>query len=105
MAGPLAKELESAAGCRVVSVSSRLADRAGLEQDLASAPRFDVLVTELKAAAVDVAARWALDRGSEVAFVDNRPKAAGGDGDVDDLLREVTALARTRAGERRSGGV
>jgi cyclic 2,3-diphosphoglycerate synthase len=100
LAGPLAQELERTAGCRVVSFSSRLADRVGLEQDLASAPRFDVLVTELKAAAVDVAARRALERGAEVAFIDNRPKAAGGDGDVDDLLRDVMALARSRARER-----
>jgi cyclic 2,3-diphosphoglycerate synthetase len=102
LADSIARELERTAGCRVVSVSSNLADRAGLERDLASAPPFDVLVTELKAAAIDVAARRALERGAEVMFVDNRPRAAGGDGHVDDLLREVTALARSRAGERRA---
>jgi cyclic 2,3-diphosphoglycerate synthetase len=100
LADRLADQLERNAGCRVVSSSSRLADRAGLEEDLAAAPHFDVLLTELKAAAVDVAARRALATGAEVVFVANRPKAAGGDGDLDDLLRETVKLAGER-GHRR----
>jgi cyclic 2,3-diphosphoglycerate synthetase len=104
VAGRLAGELERTAGCRIVKVSARLADRAGLEEDLRTAPRFDVLLTELKAAAVDVAARRALERGADVVFVDNRPRTADagglGDGEVDDLLREVTDLALTRGRER-----
>jgi cyclic 2,3-diphosphoglycerate synthetase len=96
----LARRLERTAGCRVVSVSPHLADRAALRRDLAGAPPFDVLLTELKAAAIDVAARTALDRGAEVVFVDNRPVAAGGDGDLDDLIREVTSAARARARDR-----
>jgi cyclic 2,3-diphosphoglycerate synthetase len=100
LATRLAGELERTSGCRVVKVSPRLADRAGLEEDLASAPRFDVLLTELKAAAIDVGARRALERGAEVVFVENRPKGVGGDGDLDDLLREVIGLAGTRADRR-----
>jgi cyclic 2,3-diphosphoglycerate synthase len=96
----LSEQLQRTSGCRVVKVSSKLADRAGLEADLASAPPFDVLLTELKAAAVDVAARRAVERGAEVAFVDNRPASVGGDGDVDDLLRDVVGLAAERAGQR-----
>jgi cyclic 2,3-diphosphoglycerate synthetase len=103
VAAHLAAELERTSGCRVVKVSSRLADRAGLEQDLAEAPRFDVLLTELKAAAIDVAARRALERDAEVVFVDNRPQAAGGDGDLDDLLRDTIGLARSRADRRLAG--
>jgi cyclic 2,3-diphosphoglycerate synthetase len=101
LAGRLATALEETAGCRVVATSSRLADRAGLEEDLAAAPPFAVLLTELKAAAVDVAARRALQRGAEVVFVDNRPRSAGGDGDVDDLILEAVALAEERAKDRR----
>jgi cyclic 2,3-diphosphoglycerate synthetase len=103
LAGRLAKQLEHSAGCRVVATSWRLADRAGLEEDLAVAPRFDVLLTELKAAAVDVAARRALERGADVVFVDNRPRAAGGDGDLDELIAEVLDLAKERAGDRLPG--
>jgi cyclic 2,3-diphosphoglycerate synthase len=102
VADHLSRQLERTAGCRVVMTSHRLADRAGLEADLASSPPFDVLLTELKAAALDVAARRAIERGADVVFVDNRPKAAGGDGDLDDLLRETVGLARTRAVRRLS---
>lgn len=100
----LAERLEAVAGCRVVATSSNLADRRRLKEEMDSAPEFDALVTELKAAAVDVAARGALDRGARVVFMDNRPKSAGGDGEVDDLVREAVALARERAEARGSEG-
>lgn len=95
-----AEQLARTSGCRVVGLSSRLADRAGLAEDLAAAPPFDVLLTELKAAAVDVAAREGLERGAEVVFVENRPVSAGGDGELDDLLMDVVSLARDRAAHR-----
>ena len=44
----------------VVGWSARLADRAGLAEDLDEADDYDVLLTELKAAAVDVACERAL---------------------------------------------
>jgi len=47
LAGRLADELERTAGCRVVGYSASLADRAALERDLAAAPPFEVLLTEL----------------------------------------------------------
>ena len=93
----LAELLQRTAGCRVVGISSHLGNRPALEADLDAAPRFDALLTELKAAAVDVGARRALDRGAEVVFVDNRPVAAGGDGDVDELIGDVLELSRERA--------
>jgi cyclic 2,3-diphosphoglycerate synthetase len=96
----MASHLERTTGCRVVKVSAALADRAALEEDLASAPAFDVLLTELKAAAVDVAAKRAAERGAEVVFVDNRPRSAGGDHDLDELIVETLDLAVTRASER-----
>jgi hypothetical protein len=35
-----------------------------------------------------------------VVFVDNRPVAAGGDGDVDELIGDVLALSKERARDR-----
>jgi cyclic 2,3-diphosphoglycerate synthetase len=90
------KRLEEAHGCRVVGFSTRLADRSGLNEDLEAAGEFDILVTELKAAAVDVACERALARGAEVVFFDNRPVTTGGDGDLADLLRETCLLAVER---------
>jgi cyclic 2,3-diphosphoglycerate synthase len=103
VAASLADRLERTSGCRVIGISASLADRSVLEADLAAAPPYDVLLTELKAAAVDVAARRALDRGAEVAFVDNRPRTAGGDGEVDELLRATITSARERGHARRGG--
>ncbi len=69
----LASSLESQHGCEVVGVSTNLADREALRHDLRSAPAHDVLLVELKAAAVDVAARTATSAGARVVFCDNRP--------------------------------
>jgi cyclic 2,3-diphosphoglycerate synthetase len=90
------EHLEKAYGCRVVGFSSRLADRKGLNEDLEAAGEYDILVTELKAAAVDVAGERARARGAEVVFADNRPVTTGGDGDLPDLLRETCELAVER---------
>jgi cyclic 2,3-diphosphoglycerate synthetase len=96
----LVSHLEGTYGCTVVGASHGLSDRASLEADLESAPQFDVLLTELKAAAVDVAASRASERGAEVIFVDNRPETVDGDGSVEDLLLETARLAVDRANGR-----
>lgn len=99
--GPaLASHLEEAFGCVVVGLTHRLADRTGLAEDLDEAPPFEVLVTELKAAAVDVAADRATARGAEVVFADNRAITLEGDGELPDLLLESARLAVDRAQKR-----
>jgi cyclic 2,3-diphosphoglycerate synthetase len=100
LAGRLADALEESAGCRVVATSWRLGDRAGLQEDLGAAPAFQVLLTELKAAAVDVGARWALDHGAEVVFVENRPRAAGSGEELDSVIREILEQTGARAEAR-----
>ncbi len=100
-AGPrLVSTLEERHGASVVGTTHRLGDRAGLGKDLEAAPPYDVLVTELKAAAVDVAVRTAMERGAEVVFADNRAETIEGDGDLPDLLLETARLAVERAKER-----
>ena len=96
----LVASLEASSGCAVVGASHRLGDRAGLDADLGAAPAFDVLATELKAGAVDVAAVRARERGAEVVFVDNRPETLNGDGEVEDLLLETARAAVERATHR-----
>src|SRR5262245_18282856 len=93
--------LERAHGCRVVGWSARLADRAGLARDLDGAEAYEVLLSELKAAAVDVACDRALARGAEVIFVDNRAVSLEGDTDLPTALRETIDLAEER-GDRRN---
>jgi cyclic 2,3-diphosphoglycerate synthetase len=93
--------LEADHGCTVVGWSTRLADRAGLAEDLDAVQGYDVLLTELKAAAVDTAVAKALDRGAEVVFVDNRAEATEGSVDLDTALGDVIDTALGRAGTRR----
>jgi cyclic 2,3-diphosphoglycerate synthetase len=92
--------LEEDHGCRVVGWSARLADRAGLAQDMEGAGRYEVLLTELKAAAVDVACAKALAKGADVVFVDNRPVALERGGDLAGALSESLDVAIRRHEER-----
>lgn len=92
----LAAHLEHQHGARVVGSSHNLANRPLLEADLAGAGSADVLVVELKAAAVDVAAKLALQRGMDVVFCDNRVETISGDGSFDELAAEVADLASRR---------
>ena len=92
--------LERTHGCRVVGWSARLADRAGLAQDLDGAEAYEVLLSELKAAAVDVACDRAVARGAEVIFVDNRAVALEGDTDLPTALRETIGVAEERSARR-----
>jgi cyclic 2,3-diphosphoglycerate synthase len=95
--------LEATHQCRVVGWSARLADRTGLARDLEAAKDYEVLLTELKAAAVDIACRRAIDTGAHVIFVDNRPELVRGEVDLRTAFSEVIERARTRFAER-SGG-
>jgi predicted GTPase len=67
-----------------------LADRKRLEIELDTAPGYDVLVTEVKAAAVDVAVRIAAGRGIDVVFADNE-LVGDGIGEAFDRLLTLAA--------------
>jgi cyclic 2,3-diphosphoglycerate synthetase len=102
--GPVAerqvRSLEANHGCRVVGWSARLADRAGLARELDGAGGYEVLLTELKAAAVDVACERAVARGAGVVFVDNRAVALDGEPDLGAELRAAIELAIERKSHR-----
>jgi cyclic 2,3-diphosphoglycerate synthase len=95
-----AETLERTHGCRVVGWSAKLADRAGLARDLDGAEAYEVLLSELKAAAIDVACDRAMSRGAEVVFVDNRAVVSEGDMDLPTALRETIGLAGERSRQR-----
>jgi cyclic 2,3-diphosphoglycerate synthase len=94
------EHLEATHGCTIVGWSARLADRAGLAEDMEGAEGFDILLTELKAAAVDIGVERALARGAKVVFVDNRAIVVEGDTDLDTTLGAVIELAVERGRER-----
>jgi cyclic 2,3-diphosphoglycerate synthetase len=76
-------------GAEVVLVSGNLARRDALREDLARAREADVYLVEIKAAAIDVVAEAALERGIEVVFADNELVPVG----VLDLDSELVRLA------------
>ncbi|MDY0339811.1 MAG: 2,3-diphosphoglycerate synthetase [Coriobacteriia bacterium] len=92
--------LEEAYGCQVVAASTALSDRAALRADLREhAGSFDVLVTELKAAAIDVVAAAGAEAGVPTVLCDNEPITLGGDG-LDDMIGRAYRLAQGRHGLR-----
>lgn len=94
----LRAHLEKTYDCEVVGWSGALADRTALERALGEAADHEVLLTELKAAAVDVAVRTGLARGLDVVFADNEPlPAAGGDDAVQRAFDRLLGLADDRS--------
>jgi cyclic 2,3-diphosphoglycerate synthetase len=94
--GVLVAHLEGEHGATVVGTSHNLARRPQLAHDLEHMDEADVLVVELKAAAVDMAARVALARGMDVVFCDNRVVSVGGDDTFEGLVLKTAILAEKR---------
>ncbi|MEO2152088.1 MAG: 2,3-diphosphoglycerate synthetase [Thermococcus sp.] len=89
-------EIESL-GAEVVFASGNLSKRPSLEGDLAKLGRkagVETVLVELKAAAVDVVTRWALERGIEVIYLANEPVNVDGK----DLKKAVLELAKRVVG-------
>lgn len=98
----LVRHLEEEHGCEVIGSSPHLSDRAKLRQDMrAAAGGFDVLLTELKAAAIDVVAAAGRDAGVPTVLCDNVPVSLDGT-DLDTVIDEAARLAAAR-GRAREG--
>ena len=89
--GVLAAHLADVHGARVVHVSGSLADRVALRTELERV-QADVFLVELKAAAVDVVAEFAVAQGVEVALVANDVEPVGGGPGLDEMLLEMAGI-------------
>ena len=70
----LVEYLESNYNCEVVGTTAHLSNRPLLREDMQKyMDKADVMLTELKAAAVDVATKDAIAHGLEVVYCDNIP--------------------------------
>lgn len=70
----LVEHLEDKYGCKVVGTTPHLSNRPLLQKDIEKyIDEADVMLTELKAAAVDVATKDSLEAGLEVVYCDNIP--------------------------------
>ena len=87
----LAGHLRDRYGAEVVHVSGNLADRSALHQELRGLDA-DVFLVELKAAAVDVVAETAVERGVEVVLAANDVVSVEAGVDLDEELLEVAKL-------------
>jgi cyclic 2,3-diphosphoglycerate synthetase len=87
----LAGHLAEVHGARVVHVSGSLADRTALRGELERV-HAEVLLVELKAAAVDVVAEFGLAQRVEVGLVANDVEAVGDGPDLDELLLEMAGI-------------
>jgi cyclic 2,3-diphosphoglycerate synthase len=70
----------------VVFVSRNLSDREALAEDLRAVDA-DTYVVEIKAAAIDMVAEAALERGVKLVFAGNEVVAQAGEPDLDELFR------------------
>jgi cyclic 2,3-diphosphoglycerate synthase len=93
----LIKHLANEHRATVVGISHSLSDRKRLQTELEDLGRADVLLCEIKAAAIDVATKRALDAGLEVVFMDNVPVGIDGD-DPAHVIEWGTQLATARFG-------
>jgi cyclic 2,3-diphosphoglycerate synthase len=84
----LARHLREEHGAEVTFVSGNLARRSGLRDELETVDA-DVYLVEIKAAAIDVVAEAALERGVQVVFADNQLVPVG----VHDLDTELVRIA------------
>jgi cyclic 2,3-diphosphoglycerate synthetase len=90
------EHLEREHGARVVGVSHSLSNREALEEelnDVKDGP--EVVLCEIKAAGIDVATRWALDKGIDVVYMDNVPIGVEGD-DPEGVIEWAARLAEER---------
>lgn len=93
---PKAKEQLEKLGAEVVATSGNLSNRPKLRADLENFSGIDAVAVELKAAAVDVVTKWALERGIEVIYLDNEPVNIDGKG----LRKSVLELGKRVLGRR-----
>lgn len=90
----LIKHLEEEHNCTVVGTTPHLSNRPLLQKDIEKyIDEADVMLTELKAAAVDVATKDALKAGLEVVYCDNIPLVIRDDDNLDPAIIEVADKA------------
>ncbi len=92
--------LENEHDCEVSGVSTNLSNRPKLREDLRSGlSRCDVLLTEIKAASIDVAGMQAKEQDVDIVFLHNKLELVGGT--IDDLDQAVVSLCEAAKGEGR----
>lgn len=86
----LKEYLEDNFNCNVVAISSNLSNRPLLQEDIdKNINDVDIMLTEIKAAAIDVATKVALTKGLEVVYCDNIPIPINENYDLDSAIMKI----------------
>ncbi|MFW6457756.1 MAG: cyclic 2,3-diphosphoglycerate synthetase [Planctomycetota bacterium] len=95
----IVSSLEAEHDCEVTGVSTNLSNRPKLRDDLKEGlSRSDVLLTEIKAASIDVAGMQAKKKGVDIVFLHNKLELVGGT--VDHLDQTILSLCQEAKGEQ-----
>ncbi len=86
--------------CRVEQMSFNLGDRKKLRDDLEKSKNYDTILTELKAASVDVLTEYVYEKKKEVVYMNNVPVILNGE---DFLKEELKKLFRKEKNYNESG--
>lgn len=90
----ITQHLEKDFGCQIVGVTRNLSNRPKLIEDLKALKKGDVVLTELKAAAIAIVAKEAKKMGLKTVLMDNLPTLVDKGGDVKNLEKEILGLLK-----------
>lgn len=91
--------IEENFGCDLVGTTNNLSDRGKLKIDLEEGmERAEVLLTEVKAASIDVAGAYAKNKGADIVFMHNELEVVGGN--VESVERAVLSLCEDPADKK-----
>jgi len=80
--------------CEVVGISTNLSNQELLKNELSLfADKCSLVLTELKASAVELVTRFALEKGLKIVYTDNEPETIGGDLPLDKALLNLSQEA------------
>jgi cyclic 2,3-diphosphoglycerate synthetase len=85
----ISRYLEKEYGCQVVKASFNLANRQKLKAELEGFDDYDVLLTELKAASVDMVTEHAYRTGKEINYMNNIPVIIEGAGELKGFIEDL----------------
>ena len=101
----LVNYLEENYGCKVVGTTSHLSNRPLLQKDIEKyIEEVDIMLTELKAAAVDVATKDALNAGLGVVYCDNIPMVCGGEAEQKELQDAIISIVEKSIADFKAKG-
>jgi cyclic 2,3-diphosphoglycerate synthetase len=86
--------LEKEYCCKVTGMSFNLANRDKLKEELQNYNDYDVLLSELKAASVDMVTEFAASNGKDINYMNNIPVITEGAGLFNDFIKDLETSAK-----------